>query len=432
MTKFFGTDGIRGVVNKDLTLELAFDVGFALGKYGKKFVIGKDTRKSGQKLATFFCDGIISGGGEIIDVGIIPTPGISFLTKALGCDFGVMITASHNPKEYNGIKIFDKNGEKISKEFEDELEKSILSGKKSKKHKMGKYVFNTQKTNIYRDFIIKNCKNSLKGLNVLLDCANGASFKIAPEVFCALGADIECLYCDDNGDLINENCGALYAKNLSIKAKKYDITFTFDGDADRVVPVYKDGQIIDGDRILLILLKYYRLFENFDDKQVVATIMSNLALEEELKKEGVLLLRTDVGDKNITQALKKFNLKLGAEQSGHIILMEYCPTGDGIMCAVKLCEVLLNAPQIFEYVMNLKFYPQILKNVKTDKSILDKPEFLEFLSKCKRKIGSDGRVLVRPSGTEPLIRLMVEHKAEEQAKGIIKKIETKLVELKNT
>lgn len=430
MSNFFGTDGIRGVFNKDLTLDLVKKVGFALSKKGKKFVIGRDTRTSGKHIVDTFCESIVFGGKEIVDVGIIPTPGISFLTKKLGFDFGIMITASHNPKEYNGIKIFDKDGQKISNELEKELEQEILNFKEKKLKKHGKYVFSEEKNMLYRDFLIQNTEFDLKDLRVLIDASNGAAYKIAPEVFRCLDAKVDTVFCENNGNSINENCGALYAQNLEKKAKKYDITFTFDGDADRIVAIDKNGKIIDGDRIMLILFKYLRYDDDFNSNAIVATKMSNISIEKELKKDKCLLIRTNVGDKFVTKALIENNLTLGGEQSGHIILTKYGPTGDGIMCALKLCEVLLKRPDIFDYVMNLKFYVQIIENIEIhDKKIINNSSFQNYLIQLQDEMGENGRIYVRASGTEPLIRLMVECKQKTLALKTIKNLKNKLNEL---
>ena len=424
MAGLFGTDGIRGVFGKELDLTLAFKVGHSLSLLGKKFVIGRDTRASGQQLSIAASLGIVSNGGQVCDVGIIPTPGISFLTKNLKFDYGIMITASHNPKEYNGIKIFDNTGKKISKEIEKKIEKLCKNRIKNDYIKQGKLFYNSKKSSIYRDFLISSSKVDLSGLNILLDCANGATSKIARSVFKKLNANVTVVNASSSGEKINDGCGAIFANRLKEKSNSFDIVFSFDGDGDRVVPVYK-GSVVDGDRILLILTNYLKEKNRLKSSKIVATIMSNLAFEKELKKIGCELLRTDVGDKNVSKVMVKNNLSLGGEQSGHIILSEFLPTGDGLLTALKLCEILKEKPSIFDDVMKICFLPQKLENViLKNKSILRSSEFLEFLEELKSS--SDARLVLRESGTEPVVRILVECQKPEDADLIIKTICDKL------
>ena len=426
MSLYFGTDGIRGVFGEEITIDLAFKAGYALSQLGKKVILGRDTRLSGQILAYALSMGVIFGGADLFDVGIISTPAISFLTKKCGYDFGVMITASHNPEKYNGIKIFDKKGFKLDSDAEQKIEKLILKFDKNKintnKLMLGKIFICNEKWRIYRDFIIKNNKN-LKNLKVLIDCANGATAKISPKIFKLLGAKIDYINCKSNG-FINNNCGALFPENLVEKSKNYDICFCYDGDGDRVVAIRK-GKVIDGDRILLILAKYLKRLEVNFGGAVVATTMSNLSFEHELLREKIHLFRTDVGDKNVSKKLEEKNLLIGGEQSGHIILREYLPTGDGVLASLKLCEVLLEAPEIFDEVLGSKFGYQIKENIEIkNKSILIKHELSEVLKNIEKKFG--GRVLIRPSGTEPVLRILVEGENENEANVIMQLLKNRV------
>ena len=420
MREYFGTDGIRGVFNETVTSQLAFNLGRTFCR--NKIVIGRDTRVSGEVLSFSVCLGAMLKGCKVVDVGIVPTPAISFFVKEMNFDYGVMITASHNSSEYNGIKIFDKNGCKISVKEEKEFEKVLNKRTSFGFIDFGDYKLKTNKLKDYENHVLLNSQ-TLEGLKILLDCANGATYKIAPIVFKKLGANVIKTACLNKGERINRNCGALYVEKLRGKMikKNCDIAIAFDGDGDRVMAIDKSGRIIDGDRILLMLSKYLRLNDLNQIKEVVATQMSNLSLENELKKIGINLSRVDIGDKNITKLLEEKKLKLGAEQSGHIILNDFLPTGDGIMAGVKICEVLKYRNDIFDEVMNLKFYPQILENVVVDfpSEIVNNKSFNELLNNLQNDLVCGGRIFVRASGTEPKLRILVESEDRLLAKGII-------------
>lgn len=418
--KIFGTDGVRGIVGNDLNLMDAFKVGKIIGK-GKKILVGKDTRLSGDILLKALTLGVLSVGGEILDLGIVPTPCVSFLTKRLNYDFGVMITASHNPKEYNGIKIFDKDGYKISNKIEEKIERDF-DKTNFDIEKIGSYSENFKKSSIYSEFLLNSVKD-LSGLKILVDCANGANYKIAPEVFKKVGLKIKAINNKNNGEKINNNCGALHIEKLKDIKGNYDLKIAFDGDADRIMAMDSFGRIIDGDRILLMLAKVYQKENNLNGNRVVSTKMSNLKVLEELQKDGVSLIQTDVGDKNLSKAMRDENLILGAEQSGHIILGEYLPTGDGLLAGIKLCEVFKFYREVFDEVMALKFYPQFLENFKiSDKSILKNQEFSMLIKNAEKKLKEKGRIYVRASGTEPKLRVLIETNDQKVALKILKDV----------
>lgn len=413
----FGTDGIRGVAYKDLNTTLLYNLGKVLGK-NKKILIGRDTRPSGEEFLNAFVLGVISVNGEVFDLKVVPTPCVSYLTKKLNFDFGVMITASHNPYYYNGIKIFDRTGNKISKELEEKIE-SKLACKRNSIIVLGKNKNYSQKRSIYRDFIVDSTAD-LSGLKILLDCCNGANYIIAGSVFKKLGADIKLINNKNDGEKINNNCGALYIENLKNIKGDFDLKIAFDGDADRVMAVDRLGRVIDGDRILLMLAKIFKSENKLKGNKVVTTKMSNLKLEEELKKENITLIRTDVGDKYVSKIMSLENLNLGAEQSGHVIIGDFLPTGDGLLASLKLCEALKYHTDIFNEVMELKFYPQMLDNIQVkDKSILNKEEFLKVIKLAEKMLNNKGRILVRASGTEPKIRILIETEDQKLAKKIM-------------
>lgn len=411
--KYFGTDGIRGIYNKDLTDELAIKVGYSVSmlKKNAKVLIGRDTRKSSVNLLENLAKGLCSGGGQVLDAGVISTAGLAYLTKHHDYDYGIEITASHNPSEYNGIKIFDRNGYKINENLEYIIEENLVLPSRVKKAE----IISIDRTP-YFDFLNSICKKNLKGLKILIDLSNGAVSNYAKDIFEKLNAIV--ITINDGGE-INKNAGILDEKIFINNMKKYDadIGFCFDGDADRVMCMTKNLKLIDGDKILYILVKYFK------QDYAVGTIMTNLALEKELKNIGTKLVRVDVGDRNIASTIKKKNYLLGAEQSGHVIISSFATTGDGVMTALILLNIFAENKKIFNSSENLNFYPTISKKIKViDKSIIKNEELNKLINQEQVSLRNSGRIIVRPSGTEPVIRVTVEAKDENKAKVVAEKI----------
>lgn len=417
---YFGTDGIRGVAFKELTEELAFSVGNALCqlKERPKILIGRDTRPSGEKIFKAITAGMIKGGAEVFNAKIVPTSCISYLTKKLGFDYGIVITASHNPKEYNGIKVFGANGIKIT-----DSEEIKIEGKLKKQIELagGKLLDLTAEVLSYEKFLKEACFDNLKGLKIVLDCANGASSKIAPKVFKALGAEVKAISTKGS---INHKCGATYISHLKENMPGFDLGFSFDGDADRVLIVNSDLKLLDGDKIIYLLSKYKKIKgENID--KVVGTVMTNSKIEKLLKEDNIKLVRTPVGDKYIIDEMLKNGEKIGGEQAGHIIIGDKHITGDGILTAIIIASIYKENKKLFEKIASLELYPVATREIKTKnfkaKNILKDENVVLAIENAKKY----NRVVVRPSGTEPKIRIMVEGKnnAEKYAENIKKEIE---------
>ena len=424
---YFGTDGIRGVAVTDLTQEVCFKCGNALAslKNNAKIVVGTDTRTSGGFIFSSFASGATLAGADIFFVGVIPTPAISYLAKKHKADFGVIITASHNPAEYNGIKIFDANGEKIGGDLQIEIEKRFAKQKIAAPEQVGKICFRQKYTEEYVDFV---CSTSidLSGLKIVLDSANGASGVAAAKIFKKLGAEVVKTNCSKNGELINKNCGALFPQKLAevVLQSKADCGFAFDGDADRVVLVDETGKIANGDQIVLFFAKMFKKFGLLKTGAVVGTIQTNIGIERELEALGLKLLRTDVGDQFVCAELKKRSLQIGGEQAGHVILFDLLCTGDGILNAVQICKFLkLSGGKISEYIFD-DLTPQHSIDVFAQNKfeIVNSAKFRVAVSECEKLFGAEGRIVARASGTEPKIRIMVESKNHELAQKILAKL----------
>lgn len=423
---YFGTDGIRGIVNKELTTELAYKCGFSLTRIKKKpkILLATDTRKSKDLIAFSFLSGLLSGGGDAIDIGIAPTSMVSFLLPILNCDFGVVISASHNPKEYNGIKIFNKLGEKISIETESEIEHFIINPNYFSVNEMvGSYVKNVSLQNKYIDYIIDNINVRLNGIKVVLDLANGASFKVAPKIFTKLGANVVVVNDFKKGE-INENCGSLYLNSLkeNVLLHKADIGIAFDGDADRIMCVDSTGKVVDGDSLIYILALSFKKRNLLKNNIVVGTTQTNYKIEKNLKNKGIEFIRSDVGDKYVIEKMNEFNCSLGGEQSGHIIFRDILPTGDGILAGLKLLEVMKLENASLSELSNITLMPQLLTNIEVkDKVRIKNNEDLNDLIKSL-ECDFDGRIIVRSSGTENKIRVLVEGSSKTKLKQITSEI----------
>lgn len=427
MSVFFGTDGIRGEIGKNLNHEIAYNCGNALAKLypHSRILIGKDTRLSGDYILVSFASGVISAGGDITNIGICPTPAIAHLTHALGFDFGVSITASHNPPSDNGIKIFDNNYKKISTGLEERLERNFFNSTTLPNEELGHIYFKPELKNTYIEKAKSFCKKNKK-LKMVIDCANGATSIYAEKIFSKLYDKVTIIHSSTNGVDINKDCGATSVASLrkTVFESKADIGFAFDGDGDRIIAIDQSGEIIDGDKILYILAKYYKERKTLRPLEVVGTEQSNMALESALKKEGIKFHRTKVGDKYVLEKMEKNNLQLGAEQSGHIIQKDIVPTGDGIVTAITLCNILRDTGKTLGELVDFTPYPQYTQNIPTankDKIIFN-DALKETIEKINESFKKEGRVIVRPSGTEPVIRIMVESKDNERNKEIANKL----------
>ena len=424
---FFGTDGIRGIVGEDLSYNIALKCGNALGQLKKncKILIGRDSRVSGEMLSRSFCLGATLSGANVVDVGLATSPCVSYLAQVLNFDYGVVISASHNPSEYNGIKIFDHTGQKLDDKQELIIEKYMVHDICTDYSSMGEYKYRPSIKKRYVDYVCSHSKR-LTGLNIGIDCSNGASKYLAKQIFTKLGATVKFTGMG-GGQKINYKCGATYPQKIShfVKKNGLDFGFAFDGDADRIIMVNSCGKIYNGDNILHCLSYSKYLTRNI----IVVTSMSNLGLEIELNKRGIKLERADVGDKYVIQKMQQLNANLGGEQAGHIIINNLLPTGDGVMVAVVLSSIVCKAN--IKDLMEFSAFPQVTINVSTQDKIraMGGEELSRAINYATEELAGMGRVLVRPSGTENKIRVMVEaenlSRAEMLAKFIATKIDSK-------
>lgn len=425
MKRLFGTDGVRGVANVELTPNLAFKLGQAgayvlAGKceHSPKILVGMDTRISGDLLESALVAGICSVGAEAVTLGIIPTPGVAYLTKLYGADAGVVISASHNPYEFNGIKFFNKDGYKLSDDVEDEIENIVKSGKILELaigNKIGRRTVKEGALWDYVDFLKNSIDIDLKGMKIVLDCANGASYKTAPAVFNRLGADIVVINDEPDGVNINSNCGSTYMESLKncVVENEADIGFAFDGDADRMMAVDEKGDLVDGDISIAIMGLELKKEGRLKNNTIVATVMSNLGLDIMAKKNGINLVKTKVGDRYVLEEMLANDYIIGGEQSGHIILSELNTTGDGILSALQLASIVKKSGKnLSELAGIINIFPQVLVNAKVSNSkkndYLKDPVIAEMCKKLEDEFSGEGRVLIRASGTEPLVRVMIE------------------------
>lgn len=438
--KYFGTDGFRGEANKDLNVYHAFKIGRFIGDYFSKnkngngrILIGKDTRRSSYMFEDALSAGITSSGSNAHLLHVTPTPSVSYITRTEDFDCGIMITASHNPYHDNGIKIINKNGEKMEDEFLYELEAYLDSDIKDIDLAIGEEIGRTVDyiggRNRYIAYLIQTVRKSFEGIKVGLDCANGAAFTIAKPVYDALGADTYVINADPNGFNINNNAGSTHIEGLQkfVVENKLDIGFAFDGDCDRCIAVDNEGNILDGDSILYVLANYMKKENALESNTVVTTVMSNLGLYKAFDNLGINYEKTDVGDKNVHDRMYEKDIELGGEQSGHIILKKFANTGDGMLTSLKIMEAMIEAKSdLKSLVKDLKIFPQVLINVrvKDKNTVLDNEAVKKSIDEVEKTLSESGRVLVRKSGTEPLIRVMVEAQNQELAKKSADKIVT--------
>lgn len=436
--KLFGTDGVRGKAGEFLSAELAMRLAMAAGIYFRKnsvtnmILVGKDTRRSGYMIETAIVAGLTSVGYNVRQIGPMPTPAIAFLTEDMRCDAGIMISASHNPYYDNGIKFFDREGFKLDEKEEAQIEKIYNSDEIiSEARKQMMEIGTAKRVDDVIGRYIVHIKNSfpknktLHDLRVVLDVANGASYKVAPTVFSELGAETIVLSDEPNGENINENCGALSPQNLAneVRRLRADVGFAFDGDADRLVVVDENGDIIHGDTLLGILALYLKDNNRLKNNQMIATVMSNAALDDFLKGHDISVHRAQVGDKFVLEMMKEKDANFGGEQSGHVIFGDYAKTGDGLASALQFSACMLKMKKkASDFSKMIQPYPQILKNLKiTTKKPLDK---IAGLKELEKSINDEGiRTLFRYSGTENLIRLLLEGKNQKNLEKRMDEVE---------
>ncbi|RJX37914.1 phosphoglucosamine mutase [Paenibacillus pinisoli] len=436
MGKYFGTDGVRGVANSKLTPELVFRLGRSGGyvltrsKQGKrpKIVIGRDTRISGEMLEAALIAGLLSIGADVVRLGIISTPGVAYLTKTRGADAGVMISASHNPVEDNGIKFFGGDGFKLSDEMEAEIEALLDSDEDRIPRPIGGDVGRVQDDleggQAYISYLKSTVKNRFDGLKVVLDCANGAASMLAPQLFRDLGADTVVLAHQPDGLNINKECGSTHpeAVQQAVLEHQANLGLSFDGDADRLIAVDEKGTIVDGDHILFILAGFMKKQHRLNNNTVVSTVMSNLGFYKAMEKNGIEAKQTKVGDRYVLEEMVQGGYSLGGEQSGHIVMLDYNTTGDGMLCAIQLMDVLVSESESLSGLAEcMTKYPQLLVNVQVeDKSMLaGNQKIEEAIKSVEHKMGGNGRVLVRPSGTESIVRVMAEGPNEQELSSFV-------------
>ena len=438
MRKLFGTDGIRGIANKyPMTPEVALRVGRAAGIFFRnqsrrsKILIGKDTRRSGYMIENALTSGLCSAGADVMLVGPMPTPAVAHLVKSFSADAGIVISASHNPAEYNGIKFFSREGLKLNDADEAKIEKLATGNQDTSEitgERIGRAFRIDDAAGRYVEFAKASAQNiSLKGLKIVLDCANGAAYKISPAIFSELGADVVVLNNQPNGTNINKNCGALHPEGMieAVRREGADVGIALDGDADRVIMCDENGELVDGDEIMCILALRLKKEGRLKGNAIVATKMSNIGMETALRRQGIEVIRSEVGDRYVVDMLRAKNLNFGGEQSGHIIFLDASTTGDGTIAALQVLRVMqLEGEKLSKLKKCMKKAPQVLVNVEVrEKKPIEKiPLLRKEIASAEKLLGEDGRVYVRYSGTESLMRIMVEGAREDEIKGIAERI----------
>ncbi len=428
MNRLFGTDGVRGVANTELTPELAFNLGkvgtYVLGKSKANplVLIGKDTRLSGDMLENAISAGILAMGGHVIKVGVLPTPAIAYLVSHMKADAGVVISASHNTYEFNGIKFFNSKGFKLDDDIEDEMEDIIVRDMDVNSHiegdKLGRCVeAEDDAAKLYEEFLKSTIDISLEGMKIVMDCANGAAYRVAEKVLKGLGADVTIIGNCPDGININAGCGSTHPEALQkrVLEEQADMGLAFDGDADRLIAVDEKGRIVDGDKMIYICAKMLKEQGKLPDNKVTATVMSNLGFHKAIESIGAKVDVTQVGDRYVLESMLKTGCVIGGEQSGHIIFLNHSTTGDGILSALQLLSaVKFSNRKLSEIADEVTIYPQVLKNARikneNKKKYMNDPEIAAEITRVEEEMAGEGRVLIRPSGTEPLVRVMLEGK----------------------
>lgn len=428
MSRLFGTDGVRGVANDELTPLLAMQLGQAgayvltrENKHRPTIMVGCDTRISGDMLANALMAGICSVGANAVYVGVLPTPAVAYLTRKYKVDAGVVISASHNPVEFNGIKFFDGDGYKLPDELEDEIEAIIKSGMAGINFptgaNVGKIKYRTDAREEYINHSIKAVPVDLSGMKIVVDCAEGASYYTSVEALKELGGTIVAIHNNPDGTNINANCGSTHMEELQARVvyEKAQLGLAFDGDADRLLAVDENGNVVDGDQIMAIVGNYMKSCGKLKKDTIVATVMSNLGFFLMGEKNNLVMEQTKVGDRYVLERMKEIGASLGGEQSGHIIFLDENTTGDGLLSALHLLQVMVNTGKsLSELAQVMEVLPQALVNAKVANHKKDKfmeyPQIAEAIDSLEKKFAGEGRVLIRPSGTEPLVRVMIEGK----------------------
>ncbi|OPX42766.1 phosphoglucosamine mutase [Ruminiclostridium hungatei] len=448
MGNLFGTDGVRGVANLELTPKLAYQLGQAGAyvltgetKHTPKILVGMDTRISGDMLEAALISGICSVGAQVVSLGVIPTPAIAYLTRLYDADAGVVISASHNPFEYNGIKFFNSNGYKLPDAIEDKIEELILNGgdelPKPIGQNIGYKMYKETALEDYVNFVKGTITGDLEGVNVAIDCANGASFQAAPMALYELKANVNVINNEPDGININAGCGSTHMKQLQdyVREIKADIGLAFDGDADRVLAVDENGNMVDGDQVMAIIGLHLKEQGKLAHNTVVATVMSNMGLDIMVKGNGLVIEKTKVGDRYVLEEMLNKGYMLGGEQSGHIIFLEHNTTGDGLLTAVQLLKVMKDSgKKLSELAGVMQVLPQVLINAKVTNEkkykYLEDEVIKKMCQELEEEFQGEGRVLIRPSGTEPLVRVMIEGRDKEsitrRAKELVRVIEGRL------
>ncbi|NLW89570.1 MAG: phosphoglucosamine mutase [Clostridiaceae bacterium] len=433
MSRLFGTDGVRGIANSELTPDLAYKLGFAGARVlavssdiKPTLLIGMDTRISCNMLEAALAAGICSAGADVVLCGVLPTPAIAYLTSKYKYDAGVMISASHNSYEYNGIKFFSGNGLKLSDEIEDEIERTvneydIYSKSRPVGEDVGTVIRRPESARQYVEHLKRRMSVDLSGMRIAMDCANGAASAIAPSLFEDLGATVIAIGNTPNGLNINKNCGSTHLEQLSMTviSEKCDIGLAFDGDADRFLGIDETGKVIDGDVIMSIIASDMKENGELNSDTIVVTVMSNLGLDIMAEKNGIVLEKTKVGDRYVLERMLEKDYNIGGEQSGHVILLDHATTGDGILTALALLKALYRKGlKLSEASKIIRILPQVLMSAKVKNE--DKTKVMEFgllmstIEKYEEQLNGKGRILVRASGTEPIIRVMIEGEDEEE------------------
>lgn len=443
MARLFGTDGVRGVANEELTPLLAMQLGqagaYVLSKereHKPTIMVGCDTRISGDMLANALMAGACSVGANVVYVGVVPTPAIAYLTKKYRVDAGVVISASHNPVEFNGIKFFDGDGFKLPDALEDEIEALIKSNMKDVNFPIGSGVGKIKYRTDAREEYINHSMNSvpvdLKGMKIVVDCAEGASYYTSVETLKELGAEIVAIHTNPDGTNINANCGSTHMEELQARVvfEKANVGLAFDGDADRLLAVDENGRQVDGDVIMAIIGNHMKSKGTLKDDTIVATVMSNLGFFLMGKSHGINIEQTKVGDRYVLERMKEIGANLGGEQSGHIIFLDENTTGDGLLSALHLLQVMVDTgKKLSELATVMEVLPQALVGAKVPNhkkdSYMEYPEIAKAIEEVSTKFAGEGRVLIRPSGTEPLVRVMIEGKDQ----NVIEEEAQKLAEL---
>ena len=447
MGRLFGTDGVRGIAGEKLSCELAFKLGQA-GAYvltstvhKARILIGRDTRISGNMFEAALIAGICSVGAEAVVTGVIPTSGIAYLTRDYEADAGIVISASHNAAEYNGIKFFSGEGKKLPDEIEERIEHLILDDSEAIVTKsgvdVGRKVTAANAAAEYKDFLLSTTDTNLRGLKIVLDCAHGAASVVGPRVFTELGAQVVPYYNTPDGTNINDNCGSTYPEKLTqlVAELGADMGFAFDGDADRLIAVNEHGIVVDGDQIMAICALDMKRRGLLKNNTLVCTVMSNLGLDIAMKENGIKTVKTRVGDRYVLEEMMRGGYSLGGEQSGHIIFLDQSPTGDGILTGVQLASIVMRSSKPLSKLADVvSILPQVLVNVRVSEEhkahILEDAEVKKRVKALEKQFHGKGRVLIRPSGTEPLVRVMIEgqnqKEIERQAVDMAALIENRL------